>query len=148
MNKRDFVLAGCTTLTTGVVLSTPAKPLLPGVARTTRRLERFPDLQASPGMATWRKYVGERFQQLVSGDALAVVLRRVVHRNAGEHGEQFTLLFANANVDGNPNGMLKPMGTQLLRHATTGQQIPVFLQSAGSDPDGLMLYRADFNRKG
>lgn len=140
MDKRDFVLGGCTTLAATVILATPAKAEQSGAARAVRRLERFPDLETSASLAAWRRYVGERFAQAMPGSARELVLRRIEQHHADEHGEQFTLLFTAA-MDAT-----LPGGTQRLRHATTGQKIPIFLQPAGNDLDGRALYRADFNR--
>jgi hypothetical protein len=142
MNKRDFILAGCSTLGSGVVIAHPVRPAHADLVPMTHRLARFPDLQASAGLATWHRYVGERFRQFVRASGKEVVLRRIVQRQVDEHGEQFTLLFSTSVGAG------LQAGTHPLRHDTTGQQVQVFLQPAGHDLDGMTLYRADFNRLG
>jgi hypothetical protein len=139
MNKRNFVLGGCTTLAASLAVSAPALPLQPGAARIHRRLQRLPDLQTRAGLGEWRLYIGERFTQSTSTGTREIVLRRVDTQHADERGEQFTLVFAGA-ADATTAGTTRP-----LRHGKTGQQLPIFLQSAGRDTDGLALLRADFN---
>ena len=141
MNKRDFVLGGCTTLAAGAVVSPHASAEQSGLPLATRRLERLPDLETHSSVEAWRKYVGERFVQLTPDGKLEFVLRGVARRHADEHGEQFTLLFASATETKLPG-----TSAHRLRHQTTGQQIPMFLQTAGAELSGFVLYRADFNR--
>ena len=138
MNKRDFVLAGCSTLVGGVAMASPAEPLSSGIAPILGRLQRLPDLQTRAGQAEWQQYVGERFVQATSAGSRELVLRRVDGRHLDERGDQFTLLFAT--TDGSD-----PATPQALRHRRTGQQLPIFLQSAGVDQGGSALMRADFN---
>ncbi len=149
MNKRDFVLGGATTLTAGVVLPTGSNAAQPSAGQknplpersSARRLTRWPDLASRPDLDTWRHYVGESFAQPQShGNAL--VLQRVDQHCSGEQDEQFSLVFTA------PGGAQRPVGTQDLRHAATGQRCAVFLQAAGHEPNGRALYRADFNRLG
>lgn len=149
MNKRDFVLGGATTLTAGMVLPTGANAAQPSAGQKSpqpersaaRRLTRWPDLASRPDLDTWRHYIGEAFtQRLSNGNGL--VLQRVDQHCSGERGEQFSLLFTATG------GARRPGGTQDLRHAATGQQFAVYLQTAGHEPNGRALYRADFNRLG
>jgi hypothetical protein len=140
MKKREFVVGGCTTIASGMALSAPAPvEAQPAAARMMRRLVRFPDLGSSAGLGSWRQYVGERFLQPVTGGEVAMELRRIVDQGDASHGEQFTLVFAS-HSDVHDVG-----GTRSLRHGSTGQRVPVFLQAAGQDADGATLYRADFN---
>ena len=138
MNKRDFVLTGCSTLVGGVAMATPAQAGSPGATPMMGRLQRLPDLQTRAGSVEWQKYVGERFVQATPAGSRELVLRRVDGRHQDEQGDQFSLLFAT--VDGSD-----PATPQALRHGRTGQQLPIFLQSAGIDQDGSALVRADFN---
>jgi hypothetical protein len=138
MNKRDFVLGGCSTLVGGVAMASPAEPLSSGVAPILGRLQRLPDLQTRAGQAEWQKYVDERFVQATPAGSRELVLRRVDGWHPDELGDQFSLLFATA---GGPD----PATSQALRHVRTGQQLQIFLQSAGIDQDGSTLVRADFN---
>ena len=138
MNKRDFVLAGCSTLIGSVAMATPAQAWLPGAVPTMGRLQRLPDLQTRAGQAEWQKYVGERFVQATPAGSKELVLRRVDGRHLDEVGDQFSLVFATADGP-------EPTTPRALRHGSTGQQLPIFLQSAGIDQDGSALVRADFN---
>lgn len=140
MNKRDFVLGGCSTLIASAGLSSSAHADQLGVGPVRRLLKRLPDLERHAGADGWRQYVGERFTQLRPGSKAEFVLRRVTKSRVDMQGEQFTLLFA-ASV-----AVSIPVAAQSLLHGATGQQIPIFLQPAGDDLDGLKLYRADFNR--
>jgi hypothetical protein len=146
MNKRDFVLASCTTLAASSVLSEPAAAAQQtAVPQVARRLARWPDLQSSMSLATWRKYIGERFAQPVSTGGTDLVLRGVEQIPGNAAGEQFTLVFAPASDSSLLSDAAFADSTPALRHRATGQQVAVFLQPAGQDVDGLALYRADFN---
>lgn len=140
MNKRDFVLGGCTTLVASAGLASPAHPDQPSVGPVRRFLARLPDLETHAGAAGWRQYVGERFTQSRSGGKTELVLLSVATGRVDVQGEQFTLLFAALAT------ALLPVAGQRLLHRATGQQIPIFLQPAGETLEGLKLYRADFNR--
>lgn len=140
MNKRDFVLGGCTTLVASAGLSNPAHPDQPSVGPVRRFLTRLPDLETHAGADGWRHYVGERFTQSRSGGKTELVLRSVATSRVDVRGEQFTLFFAASET------ALLPVAAQRLLHGVTGQQIPIYLQPAGETLDGLKLYRADFNR--
>ena len=147
MNKRDFVLTSCTTLAASSVLSAsePGAAKRTGVPQVAGRLARWPDLQSSMSMGTWRKYVGERFAQPVSTGGVDLVLRSVEQLPGNAAGEQFTLVFAPASDSSLLSDAAFADSTPALRHRATGQQLAVFLQPAGQDLEGLTLYRADFN---
>lgn len=140
MNKRDFVLGGCTTLAAGVVLPSPAMAGPAGLARVMDRLNRLPDLQLSISRDTWSKYIGERFVQTAPGKGIEMVLTQVDAHQVEERGDQFTLTFSATGAHA-----ARPFEAHQLRHAASGQQIPIFLQSAGIDLTGAAVYRADFN---
>jgi hypothetical protein len=146
MNKRNFVLGGSTTLAGSVVFASHAVAAQPlagsqnlGARRpVTGRLTRLPDLADRQDRSTWERYVGERFTQRTPY-AKALVLRSVDVFRSDDHGEQFSLVFAQADA------FSPAVGTHALRHESTGQQVPIYLADAGSDAAGCMLYRADFN---
>ena len=140
MNKRDFVLGGCTTLAASVVLPSPAMAGPASLARVMDRLGRFPDLQLSTSMDTWTKYIGERFVQTAPGAGVEMVLTQVDAHQIEQYGEQFTLTFAATAGHAS-----LPLEAHHLRHGASGQQIPIFMQSAGIDRNGSSVYRADFN---
>lgn len=140
MNKRDFVLGGCTTLAASVVLPSPAMAGPASLARVMDRLDRLPDLHLSNSMDTWSKYIGERFVQTAPGEGIEMVLTQVDAHQIEQRGEQFTLTFAATG-----GHAARPLEAHQLRHGASGQQIPIFLQPAGIDLKGSAVYRADFN---
>ena len=142
MNKRDLLLGGTAALAVCVLLPASARAVPASTARILGRLRRHPDLLGQAGLEAWRRYVGEAFEAIRSPGAPVLVLRRVVQQHAAQAGEQFSLLFAAT-----PNRPGHAV-VQRLRSRSTGQQIPVYLQAAGRDADGVVLYRADFNRLG
>ena len=137
-----FVLCGGTALAASVLLPkrAGAMPFAAAPAAATGshlRLARWPDLDLCAGLENWRRYVGELFVQTGMADPATLVLRQVVQRHVDRPGEQFSLLFA---------ALAKSTQPVLLRHCASGQQVPVLVQPAGTDAQGLALYRADFYR--
>lgn len=140
MNKRDFVLGGFTTLAAGVVLPSPAIAGPAGLVHVLDRLDRLPDLQQSISRDTWCKYIGERFVLTAPARGIEMMLTQVEAHQVKERGDQFTLTFSATGARAT-----RPLEANQLRHAASGQQIPIYLQSTGIDPNGSAVYRADFN---
>lgn len=140
MKKRDFILSGCSTAAVSMASATNARVEASGSGLSMRRLQRFPDLEASSRHSAWRQYVGQRFIQPTSTGPKEVVLRDIEQHNADGRMEQFILVFV-----GTGDAAIFD-GTQLLRHAPSGQRIPIYLQSAGTDVNGSTMYRAEFNQ--
>jgi hypothetical protein len=139
MNKRNFVLGSCTTLAGGLAVAAAAPGQQPALSQSHRRLQRLPDLQERAGLAEWRNYIGERFEQASFSGTGDVVLLQVAAHQADTQAQQFTLVFASV-PDATPGG-----ATRQLRHGNTGQRLSLFLQPAGQDSNGRSLLRADFN---
>lgn len=135
MNKRDFVVGSCTTLAAGAALAGPRQEQ--AVAPRLRRLDRHPDLLASPSLANWQRYVGDRFAAPGGG---GLVLQGIERRYADQLGEQFTLRFTATD------GANLAEGTHRLRHHT-GQRMALYLQPGDLNTMGMpTAFRAEFNR--
>lgn len=133
LNKRDFLIGGASAaLATAAVASTDAAGTAtraaPREAATgpsvIGRTQRHPDL-ARPSAARFEAYVGESFQ---SGDA-TLRLAAVDRRASGAGVEQFTLRFEAVA------GTTAHADLHLLRHAASGQSIPMHLQPSGDTLD-------------
>lgn len=140
MKKRDFILSGCSTVAVGMVSATTSGAEVSGPRLSMHRLQRFPDLEVSSGHSAWRQYVGQRFIHPTSTGPKEVVLRDIEQHHADGRMEQFTLVFVATGAAAISDG------TQNLRHAPSGQRIPIYLQSAGADVNGSTMYRAEFNQ--
>ena len=123
-----------------MVSSVQADVVQSSAGLSMRRLQRFPDLEASSGHSAWQQYVGQRFMQPTPTGSLEVKLRDIEQHRLDGQVEQFTLVFVAAGEEAVFDGI------QRLRHDPSGQRIPIYLQSAGVDQDGSTLYRAEFNR--
>ena len=135
MNKRDFMIGACA-LATG---SAPAFSACAATGADTRvRARRLPPLAGQQRLATWQRYIAQRFEVDSKVGQRSMRLRRIDIAPPDRDGlEQFTLVFDERRGDA------LPAGTHRLRHAS-GQQLALYLEP-GQPAPGLRTYRAHFS---
>lgn len=119
MNKREFVIGGCTVaLGSGALLAAA-----PALAGSPGRLGRLPEVAVAPRQDAWQRYLNHDFA--VEGAGQKLTLQEIRRHQGSALHEQFTLVFSAANQ------RALGAGTRTLRHAS-GQRIAVYVEPMGS----------------
>ncbi|WP_088285693.1 DUF6916 family protein [Ideonella sp. A 288] len=138
MNKRDFVVGGCTALVGVAVPAAVSAEAGPGAVAALRG-RRLPDLATDQRGAAWQAYVGHRFEVRHEGRPVALTLDEVrIDASALDGHEQFTLRFSS--------GEACALGarTHVLAHRT-GQRVAVYLDAGAAPGEVSGSYRAHFS---